>query len=82
MGQDACGNFVWAMSIFEQLISMRVSCSFGNSSSRSQVKQLVSGAGHCPRRAPAFGQRRCTLLGFWGSSEDEIREEMRWDGML
>lgn len=34
------------------------------------------------RKAPPFGQRRCRLLGFWGTSGEEINEEMRWDGML
>lgn len=32
------------------------------------------------RKAPPFGQHCCRLLGFWGTSGEEINEEMRWDG--
>lgn len=33
------------------------------------------------RPAPPFGLGvTCRVLGFWGSSGEEIREELRWDG--
>lgn len=46
------------------------------------VQRLSSGSFSLApaRKAPPFGQRRCRLLGFWGTSGEEINEEMRWDG--
>eukprot|EP00913_Durusdinium_trenchii_P028151 g26395.t1 len=48
------------------------------------VRWLVSGqsASLGPSRpAPPFGLGvTCRVLGFWGSSGEEIREELRWDG--
>lgn len=52
--------------------------------SAAEVQRLSSGSFSLApaRKAPPFGQRRCRLLGFWGTSGEEINEEMRWDGML